>query len=369
MKHIRTKTGFILDFSRAPTIDHNTFHEKVLDILDVEGTENIHESIIEAAKSLLKAEYGNIGIYDHKKKILTPILRPDEIDHKNCRIHCQRIMDTVNLTRLPLKMDSDHPDSKYFFSSGDTFQSYLAVPLISRGHTIGVLTLCNINTGNPFTDSDLQTCLLLASYSAVVIRNDQIFKDTLHRAQTDFLTGLFNYRYFIEVANVEINRAQRYNHPLTALMFDVDHFKMINDTFGHSAGDLVLCSIADLCRQFFRNVDIVCRYGGEEFFVLLPETSIETAKDVAERLRSSVESRITSYHKQQIHVTISIGISSLSSSCTTINRLIERADTALYSAKKQGRNQVALWNPAMRSVIFISKNPKQYYPTNDLPSL
>ncbi|NLD99590.1 MAG: sensor domain-containing diguanylate cyclase [Fibrobacter sp.] len=347
--------------------DSSVFHQVMQIILSTEGSETLHKTIVESAILLFEADYVLMGLYDQKKRIINDYIKSCATENTDCRFKCQRIMDTVCLTHLPLKMDTSHPVSAYFFSPGNSKQSFLAIPVMVQEKLYAVLIIGNLYTGASFTNTDIETGTLFASYVALIIRNDILLKDTSYRAQTDFLTGLYNYRHIIEAANIEISRAKRYNHPLTAIMFDIDHFKAVNDAYGHTAGDQVLCTIAELCLQLFRNIDIVCRYGGEEFFVLLPETSIETAKEVAERLRISVQNKVTVFHKQPITITISLGIASISSSCTTIIRLIERADTALYCAKKNGRNRTVVWSPSIRPVAFDHSLASQ--PHTDTPTL
>lgn len=158
-------------------------------------------------------------------------------------------------------------------------------------------------------------------------------------AATDDLTGLWNRRYFFEIGHNECKRTKRYKTKFGLLMIDIDHFKKINDEFGHAAGDQVLKSIADIFRECLRNVDIPARIGGEEFAVLMPNTDIEGSKIVAERLRLAVESSLIEYEGTGINITISIGISD----CTNLNtmdEMLKNADTALYSAKESGRNCV-----------------------------
>ncbi len=162
-------------------------------------------------------------------------------------------------------------------------------------------------------------------------------------SQTDILTGLFTRRYFEQVFAVEWNRAFREKSPLALLMVDIDHFKIVNDTYGHIAGDQALKDFAKELQVIFRRCsDVVCRYGGEEFAILLPNTSSENACDRAESLRQRIEDLPIFYRGQTIRMTISIGVSGrdfVGLECR--QDLIAEADEALYKAKKAGRNQVA----------------------------
>jgi diguanylate cyclase (GGDEF)-like protein len=161
------------------------------------------------------------------------------------------------------------------------------------------------------------------------------------QARTDYLTGLFNRRHFFEMAENEPGRALRYHRPLSLLMIDIDHFKAINDTWGHDAGDEVLRNVALLIRSSVRDGDIVGRVGGEEFAVLLVETDLELALHVARRLCATVaESTTVSRSGLQLQVTISLGLSGLNGREITFETLLKEADLALYGAKKAGRNRV-----------------------------
>jgi diguanylate cyclase (GGDEF)-like protein/PAS domain S-box-containing protein len=177
--------------------------------------------------------------------------------------------------------------------------------------------------------------------SAALIRDiteEKRLEERLRRlSTTDGLTGLFNRRHLDETLATEMERAQRYNAPLSIMMFDVDHFKRFNDEHGHDQGDRVLQAIAQSLQEHVRKVDIPCRYGGEEFLAILPGTSQAGAIIVAERLRHAIEQM----EVDGLKVTISIGVASLPElDVDGPNRLVEAADAALYRAKRAGRNQV-----------------------------
>jgi diguanylate cyclase (GGDEF)-like protein len=159
-------------------------------------------------------------------------------------------------------------------------------------------------------------------------------------ATTDGLTGLSNRRSLFHLAERSFAAATRYGRPLTALMFDIDHFKRVNDTYGHGVGDEVLREIARRCESGVREVDILGRYGGEEFVALLPETGLDGAMGVAERLRTSVGGTPIETSAGPIPITISAGVAALGGGCASLKDLLEQADAALYDAKHSGRNRV-----------------------------
>jgi len=164
------------------------------------------------------------------------------------------------------------------------------------------------------------------------------------QAHIDYLTGINNRRHFMMLANNELRRDKRHHHELSLLMFDVDHFKAINDQYGHQVGDLVLQKLVIECRGHLRTEDIFGRIGGEEFAVLLPETEIKAAIEVAERLRMvTTNTLLVLENGKSLHVTISVGVTSCSC-IDDIDLLLSQADKALYNAKNSGRDKVCIWN-------------------------
>jgi len=161
----------------------------------------------------------------------------------------------------------------------------------------------------------------------------------IEMATRDELTGLVNRREFFTLAHHEEERAKREGHIVSVMMVDADYFKKINDTYGHAAGDDVLRNLADNCRKIFRKTDVVGRYGGEEFSVILPGAQVDMAKVIAERLRKAIEESVVKSDKGDITYTVSIGIASDIGREVKVEEILDRADRALYTAKAQGRNR------------------------------
>jgi len=167
-------------------------------------------------------------------------------------------------------------------------------------------------------------------------------------ASRDGLTGLYNYRTFFSMLKEEIARAERYNHPVSLLMLDIDHFKRINDTYGHPAGDAVLKGLSDLLMSQARSIDRVCRYGGEEFTVILSETDVIMAMSIAERLRAAVERQsFDTGSGKTIGITVSIGVAAYPLHVNSPEGLVKFSDIALYAAKGGGRNRVCRYDEKM----------------------
>jgi diguanylate cyclase (GGDEF)-like protein/PAS domain S-box-containing protein len=220
-------------------------------------------------------------------------------------------------------------------------RSWLGVPLIVRNKIIGLLAI-DSREPHHFTPNDADIASAFAGQVAVAIENARLFDEVQRLAITDSLTGLYNRRRFLELAQTEFERARRYKRPLSMMIFDIDHFKRVNDAYGHPIGDQVLRAIANLCREQLREADPVGRYGGEEFIALIVETSPENALRAAERLRQAVENLTTITGKGEIKVTISVGVAGMNKHAPNLETLINRADQAMYVAKHKGRNRVML---------------------------
>lgn len=177
----------------------------------------------------------------------------------------------------------------------------------------------------------------------------QVLSHEQSRARTDDLTGLNNRRYFIELSEQLVRVAQRYRTPLSIFMFDVDHFKEINDTYGHQAGDKILSVFARILSENMRSADILARYGGEEFIAALPNTSVHEAFAAAEYIREAIAAHREFVDGRMLRATISAGIAEIMSDEDTLEHLIQRADHALYTAKKAGRNCSRIYTSTMQA--------------------
>ena len=212
----------------------------------------------------------------------------------------------------------------------------MAVPLIVEEQVIGVLGL-ECRRGGAYDDHNLSVLMTIAQQAAVAIENARNYQ----MATVDSLTGFFLRDHFFQRVRDEDRRVRRYGGRFAVLMVDLDGFKQINDTNGHLAGDRYLHEVASTIREQLRGADLACRYGGDEFCLLLPETDMRGARVIAERIRQAVRRRIVGGDEFVLHTTVSIGIAAFPEHDTgDLQGLMGKADDALYRAKRSGRDRV-----------------------------
>lgn len=246
---------------------------------------------------------------------------------------------------------------EFYGSEGkDMPQSIAAAPMLFHGNVTGMVS-AQAYKPKAYTSDDLYLLELLASHAAIAIENARLFAAVQKMADTDFLTGCLNRRKFFELAEHTFDHAHRNRLPLSVIMLDVDEFKRFNDRFGHNVGDRVLKLVAERCKASLRESDILGRLGGEEFVVVLPDTALHQAAQVAKRLHRTVEQAnlegmenildlVTGERPEQeaLGVTISVGVAMFDESCKNIDALIELADRAMYAGKYAGKNQINIYN-------------------------
>ena len=233
-------------------------------------------------------------------------------------------------------------DSGWGSDADEDLPDSLRLRIVFRDEVMGLVLIGGIEETGRIREYR-QTALPLTDVCGLAVSNARMYQD-LHRvATTDPLTSINNRRQFFELAEQEFSRALRYDSQLTALMMDIDHFKKINDTWGHQAGDLVIVTVARTFSSVLRSSDICGRYGGEEFAVLMPETGLDTAMMVADRIRAAVESQVILFQGLEIRVTISLGAAARTADAPNIHTLLSFSDQALYRAKEGGRNRVCAW--------------------------
>jgi diguanylate cyclase (GGDEF)-like protein len=216
----------------------------------------------------------------------------------------------------------------------------IAVPLIREGRVIGVFNVESTRPG-ALGERDVNILTALAGYATIAIQNARLFAQTEHLATTDGLTGLFNHRHLHQAMERMLEHCHREERPLALIMLEIDNFKRYNDTYGHQRGDEVLRIVAEMLRKGSRATDIVARYGGDEFMIVLPDTRKDTAGEVGERLRRAIEAYPFRLGENIVtNVTLSVGIAASPDDGETVDALVDAVDRAQYSAKRTGGNKV-----------------------------
>jgi two-component system cell cycle response regulator len=232
-------------------------------------------------------------------------------------------------------------------------QSLLAYPLMLYDEALGALVFLS-EMPEAFSAYDVQVTGLIADMAAASIANARLYQDMEKQAITDGLTGLFNHRHFQERLGEELERTERHPGPLAVVLFDLDHFKAINDRYGHPVGDTVLKSVANLIRESIRKIDLAARYGGEEFVLVLVNTDAAGAFRLAERIRKAAGRIIFSAGKskgsggEEFSITLSAGLAAYPVHARRKEDLVEAADQALYQAKANGRNRTVVFKPSLQ---------------------
>lgn len=220
--------------------------------------------------------------------------------------------------------------------------SLISVPLMVGNKALGILRIDSPEP-NHFTTEDLRFLTTVGDIGAVAIENAQLYERIEQLAIKDGLTGLYLRQYLLDRIPSEISRQIRRKSSFGLLMLDLDHFKQYNDKFGHVAGDIVLREVGKILSEFFSEAGmLVCRYGGEEFTVLLPDCTQKQAFDYAEKVRRKIAQHVVSLRREQTSVTVSVGVAVFPENAQNTIELVHKADLALYQAKEQGRNRVCL---------------------------
>ncbi len=221
----------------------------------------------------------------------------------------------------------------------------LLVPVVAEDNIVALMRM-ERSSKPSFSTDELRFLEAVANQTALALEKAKLIAFLENLSITDELTGIANRRHFEWRLAEEVERARRYQYPLSALMLDLDHFKRVNDTYGHQIGDIVLQQIAQRLKRVLRRTDFLARYGGEEFVVLAPQTPADRALILAERLRQVIaESPISVSPDLQLRITISIGVAVFPEHAQNGNELVRAADEALYKAKQTGRNRVCLFEP------------------------
>lgn len=312
-------------------------------------TDKLIRQILEMAGKAIRAERCSIMLQtgasteELETKIVFGLDDPKGAENIKSAIRIKSgegIAGTVLKTGSSLIVNDGYRDPlfKSFDSTSDyekSIRNLISVPLKIKDRVTGVINGTNKLNDEPFSEEDQRLLEALAQQAAMAVEHARLYE----LAITDGLTKLFIHRYFQARLEEEMVRAKRYHTACSLLLFDIDHFKRFNDTYGHQQGDIVLIELAKLIKLAVRDtVDIPARYGGEEFAIILPETDAKGALLVAERLRKTVEAHDFPGQEQALKVTISLGVATFPDHASVKNVLIKKADMALYECKNRGRN-------------------------------
>jgi diguanylate cyclase (GGDEF)-like protein len=307
------------------------------------------QTIHRAVARLMPCDTCVIGLLDAERQEVEYVYQVDAVGIWSPeRLPLQQgLLGFVIRTGVSLRITGCDPEMERWFGAEpfgvgeQPTGSLLAVALNVGGQAIGALSV-QAEASDAYTCTDLDVLETLAATAAIAIQNARLFNQVQELATLDALTGVASRRHFFDLARREVERAKRYHHPLSLLMIDIDHFKQFNDTYGHVAGDQALQAIATRLRDNLRENDSIGRFGGEEFLVLLPETGIEQALQVAERLRGAIGARPITTDQGEVGLSVSVGVASCEGAGQplSVEQLLKLADDALYVAKHRGRNQV-----------------------------
>lgn len=252
------------------------------------------------------------------------------------------VVDDIETHKRPIIKKSQRPFAKNYQTN-----NCAVVPLICQDQIVGVLNMANKIREQKFTRDDVAVIRLLSQLIGASIGNIKLFEKMQHQAITDGLTGLANHKTFYEVLEKELWRTRRYGGQISLIMVDVDNLKQINDVYGHRAGDKAIREISARIKRCIRQIDTAARYGGDEFAVILPNTSLTEAIVVAERMVAIVSKSPVIWNNEEISISISIGLGQYSPDSTPED-ITSRSDQALYMAKQAGKNTVKIFEPTQK---------------------
>lgn len=320
--------------------------DKVLDI------------IMENVQKLVRADAWSLLLYDEERSDLfvaiTKGKQPEGLQSTRLRLGegmagwvAQKGRSLIIKEVLNDKRFSDYVKNN---AKGLIPRSVLCVPITSKKKIIGVLEVLNKQGGASFTNKDTELLLKLVDQAAIAIERSNLYQKMANLAITDDLTKLFNLRYLYRALDIEIKRCRRYSSTFSIVFLDLDSFKLVNDRHGHLCGSKTLVQIASILVSALRDVDIIARYGGDEFVVVLPHTPVDMAIKIAERIKSDISTyRFLKEEGLSLRVTASFGVAGYPDHAKDEIELLRLSDQAMYVAKSLGKNRVVL-----ASQLFVS---------------
>jgi diguanylate cyclase (GGDEF)-like protein len=321
-------------------LDRLLYLHKAISLMDIQEIKKI---LTEKLPSILSIRHFSIFLYKKSQRELSLFShnRHDFKDNLSFHVNDSEIMrDAISQGRYILEHDFSR--SKYFLGKSNSLfkdKFFVCVPLMVADEIIGVMNLTDNDSG-VFSVNDLDYVLNVSEFISLSISNALLYEKTQILSITDGLTGLYDHQEMLKVLDNEWTRSLRYKSPLSIAIIDLDNFKKVNDTYGHQIGDKVLMNLASVVKKVCRTTDTASRYGGEEFLLILAETEVEGAMQIAERIRKEFASLKFNKGGMEFSVTLSCGVAGLDvEKISSPSALIQIADQALYRAKKGGRNR------------------------------
>ncbi len=292
---------------------------------------------------VIGADYSSIMFYDEKKDAFR--VRTTNISEAKDKLVLKKnagnalLFEVISENRLMLEMDIG--SEAYAFTSSKEIRSFICVPISTKSRKYGLI-LAEGKTGDQFDNESLNILNAISQQLSIALENAELYRAMHKLAIKDSLTGLNNRLFFEEELKNEYQRALEENYPISLVIFDIDFFKLTNDTYGHLFGDTVLRQMANIAANSVRRSDTVARYGGEEFVILLPHTSLGDAIVKAEKLRLRIAEKCITEDSFTVSITASFGVSCFPDCAKSVKQLLLTADNALYEAKAIGRNRVSV---------------------------
>ena len=342
----QSKINDILDQALMESIITNDFRNLSEFVLD---TKVLNKGIFSLISSII--DYNVAGIFfndrdEKKEKMLNLTIHDSQVEDNVSESIKAEFFSIIFPNKFKDVNDYSHEIFERSINKSSSINNLsqlstkIIVPIVYADRILGGICLYQVPCSKTIPSRIFN---IILEELRILMRIKWLYSETKFLAITDGLTGLYNRRYFQQTVDIEFARAKRYSHSLSLALFDIDHFKNINDTYGHQFGDKVLTEISKIIRDFLRKTDYVARYGGEEIIAILPETDFKYALIPMERLRKSIEEHGFDFGEKSAKVTVSIGIAFIDPSVASEDELIKRADESLYIAKQNGRNRVELY--------------------------
>jgi diguanylate cyclase (GGDEF)-like protein len=308
--------------------------------------EQISSVLIDRLPSVFSIDYFTLFLYDQDKRKLNLMCHnhPEIESSFSISLSSSPIMEAAVLSCQSIREQDFSTSSYYRGADNPLFKKgyFVSIPLMIEKEVVGVLNINDVDQ-DPFNVNDLDFILNLSEFIAMSISNAVLYEQTSKLAVTDGLTGISNRTNMEQSLLNEFGRSMRYNSPLSIVLLDVDHFKDVNDSYGHQKGDEILVTFASILKKFCRANDIAARYGGEEFLMILPQSNAQGAFKIAERVREEIMKMSFVGNDSKFSVTTSCGVAELNRDyMKNTDQLINVADNAMYEAKNSGRNKTII---------------------------